>query len=388
MIVVFLGPSLRLDEARSELDAVYRGPVAQGDVYRAGTSAQRPDAIGIIDGQFDHVPAVWHKEILWAMDQGIRVYGSASMGALRAAELHTFGMEGVGAIFEWYRDEVLEDDDEVAVVHGPADTGYRPMSESMVNIRCTLHEAGRRGVIAPDTRARLEAIAKAQFFPERSYQALVTAATGLVDPAELAAFAAWWPAKRVDQKRADAVAMLRLIRERQTTAAPARRVRYAFQHTVFWQHLADEAGITTASGEPLLTQAVLDELWLEPDACLDVYRAAGDSAGPVDPSRPRSERRRLIDELRRRGDYARLAARAESKQRVLASAGLESRGEADEAGETDALLAWYLAHSDRTERPDDPFLALARAHWDEFLRALVRERHYLRAMAAPTAPGQ
>ncbi len=100
MMVVFLGPSLPLDVARTELDAVYRGPVAQGDVYRAVTAVEPLESIGIIDGQFDHVPAVWHKEILWAMDWGVHVYGSASMGALRAAELHAFGMEGVGEIFE------------------------------------------------------------------------------------------------------------------------------------------------------------------------------------------------------------------------------------------------------------------------------------------------
>ena len=45
------------------------------------------------------------------------------MGALRAAELHAFGMRGVGRIFEAFRDGELEDDDEVAVVHGPAEPG-------------------------------------------------------------------------------------------------------------------------------------------------------------------------------------------------------------------------------------------------------------------------
>lgn len=40
---------------------------------------------------------------------------------LRAAELHSFGMEGVGRILESYRDGILTDDDEVALVHGPAD---------------------------------------------------------------------------------------------------------------------------------------------------------------------------------------------------------------------------------------------------------------------------
>ena len=87
-----------------------------------------PQAIGIIDGYFQWAPAVWHKEILWAIQQGVHVFGAASMGALRAAELAPFGMRGVGRIFEAYRDGVLpgsgdepfEDDDEVAVVHGPA----------------------------------------------------------------------------------------------------------------------------------------------------------------------------------------------------------------------------------------------------------------------------
>ena len=42
------------------------------------------------------------------------------MGALRAAELHPYGIEGVGAhYFEAYRGGEYEDDDEVAVSHAP-----------------------------------------------------------------------------------------------------------------------------------------------------------------------------------------------------------------------------------------------------------------------------
>ena len=63
------------------------------------------------------------------------------MGALRAAELHTFGMRGVGRIFEAFRDGEVEDDDEVAVVHGPAELGYLVLSEPMFNIRATLARA-------------------------------------------------------------------------------------------------------------------------------------------------------------------------------------------------------------------------------------------------------
>ena len=80
--IVFLGPSLPLHEARRILPATYRPPAAQGDVYRA--ALERPWGIGIVDGYFERVPAVWHKEILWALQQGIHVFGAASIGALRA----------------------------------------------------------------------------------------------------------------------------------------------------------------------------------------------------------------------------------------------------------------------------------------------------------------
>src|SRR5439155_6455835 len=120
VIFVFAGPTISPAD-RAELDAVYLPPVMAGDVYRV--AAQGPQAIGIIDGRTHRVPAVWHKEILWAMSRGIHVFGSAGVGALRAAELAPFGMEGVGKVFEAYRDATLEDDDDVTVMYGPAEAG-------------------------------------------------------------------------------------------------------------------------------------------------------------------------------------------------------------------------------------------------------------------------
>ena len=136
---VFVGPTLDIRAARQLLpDATFLPPVSQGDVLRSAT--RRPTAIGIIDGRFHDVPAVWHKEILWALSRGIPVYGSASMGALRAAELAPYGMRGVGKIFEAYHSGLLNDDDEVAVAHGDADSAYHPTNEAMVSIRETLRE--------------------------------------------------------------------------------------------------------------------------------------------------------------------------------------------------------------------------------------------------------
>ena len=212
-VYIFTGPTLPPDEARSYLDAVFLPPVSQGDVYRA--ALKRPDAIGIIDGYFERVPSVWHKEILWAMKQGIHMFGSASMGALRAVELEAFGMEGVGAIYEWFRGGELEDDDEVAVRHGPVETGYRVASEAMVNIRSTLKKAHASGVIGEATQAALLRIAKDLFYPERCYPEVLRQARLQGLPAEeLSAFEQWLPAGQIDQKREDALAMLALMRER------------------------------------------------------------------------------------------------------------------------------------------------------------------------------
>ncbi|MGH9643732.1 MAG: TfuA-like protein, partial [Terriglobales bacterium] len=69
-VYVFVGPTLPSDQARAELDAIYLPPASEGDVYRV--ACRKPQAIGIIDGYFECVPAVWHKEILWSMAQGIR----------------------------------------------------------------------------------------------------------------------------------------------------------------------------------------------------------------------------------------------------------------------------------------------------------------------------
>ncbi len=170
--------------------------------------------IGVIDGYFEVTPTVWHKEILWAMTQGIHVFGAASIGALRAAELDVFGMKGIGRIYEDFRDGVLLDDDEVAVLHGPEELGYPPLSEAMVNIRATLEEAVRKGIAEPRLAETLTAIAKRVFYKERSYAALLRAIAVADQPRQsLSAFAAWLPQGRVDRKRLDALAMLDAIGE-------------------------------------------------------------------------------------------------------------------------------------------------------------------------------
>jgi len=216
-IVVFLGPSCDRITAREILDAEYRPPAKRGDITAAVNAGAR--IIGLIDGVFFQESAVAHREILAALRAGVRVVGASSMGALRAAELDSLGMEGVGEIYRAYREGRLVADDEVALVFDPET--FVPLSEPLVNIRATLQQALEFGVIDAGAAGALLDAAKGLYFPERTYDAVVEAAAGAVDPGVLARFAAFAGEHCVDQKRKDAVLALERIRDLAGCVEPA-----------------------------------------------------------------------------------------------------------------------------------------------------------------------
>lgn len=253
-VIIFLGPTLPHELARAECAATYVEPAAQGDIYRA--VAEEPFAIGLIDGYFERLPAVWHKEILWALKQGVHVFGAASMGALRAAELARFGMRGVGEIFSAFEHGTLEDDDEVAVAHGERDTGYRATSEAMVNIRATLRQALEARVISEKTQAALVGLGKRLFYPDRSYQLLLARAPEAGCPTrEVEALRAFVTHHRVDQKRLDALALLRAVNACVARGTPPAPATFHFSHTEAWQGVVDWAERQPPLGvsEPLVS---------------------------------------------------------------------------------------------------------------------------------------
>ena len=234
--VVFLGPSLPLAQARAILDADYLPPVAMGDVHRQVERGRR--VIAIVDGLFEQTPAVWHKEILHALSRGCRVLGASSMGALRAAELAAFGMEGVGEVFAAFHRGELEDDDEVAVVHASAEDGHRSLSDAMVSLRAGLRQARERGAIQGDTHDRLVAAAKALFYPDRSWPRLFQRAAELAVPAaELAALREHVAAHRPDVKRDDAIRLLHALAAGGQRDAADVDLGFDFEPTWFWEQL-------------------------------------------------------------------------------------------------------------------------------------------------------
>jgi hypothetical protein len=427
-VCVFTGPTLAPRDGRAALDAVWLPPAKRGDVYRAA-ALLRPQAIGIVDGYFQWTPSVHHKEILWAIGQGVHVFGAASMGALRAAELAPFGMRGVGRIFDAYRtgalrecgDESFEDDDEVAVVHGPPESGYVAASEAMVNIRCTLAAAERAGVIAGDIRAQLVAVAKAMHFPERSYEALLrrARAAALPGPA-LADLEAWLPDGRVNQKRADALAMLETMKDFLARDPAPAEPRFTFEHTTLWEGAF--TGLEPATVHDEEETRVLDELRLEAarwnallaEALRSVMAPAGGEHGTprtplpqrlagcgADPAAiereldeearshaarrlrealpPAIVERRMLALLRGTEDYERLRERAEDKRlRLAARRDLPDAGEFSEL-QLLGLRDWYFSRVLGEDMPDDLAWrvgASGYADLEQFHRALFDEYVY------------
>jgi len=265
-IYIFVGPTLSLEKAKKELDAIYLPPVSQGDVYRV--TEKQPKAIGIIDGYFERVPSVWHKEILWAMNQGIHVFGSASMGALRAAELFTFGMEGVGQIFEDFKNNILEDDDEVAILHGPKETQYNPLSEAMVNIRHTFLAAKDAHIISKSTYLSLIELGKSIYYPDRTYSRILDQAKCEGLPKyEITSLHDWLKKGQINQKEIDAISMLKIMKDKLNNNYTRKTVKYTFEYTDMWNASCDTAGTLSVSsemkGDMIFLEQFLDEIRLE-----------------------------------------------------------------------------------------------------------------------------
>ncbi len=263
-VVVFAGPTVAAAEIRDRLACTVLPPAAVGDVLRAvhGT----PRAIGLIDGVFERVLPVWHKEILWALSRGVHVFGAASMGALRAAELHAFGMVGVGRIFQGYRDGELEADDEVAVLHGPVEVGFAAVTEALVNVRATVEHARSQAALDKPEAHRVLAAARAVHYRERTWE---TVLAQLGEPALVARLRDWLRDGRIDQKRIDALALVEHLAAFVADDPAPLAVGFPFAWTDAWDALYQRA--YSAAGSD---QDVLDELRLEVDRVGTVRRAA------------------------------------------------------------------------------------------------------------------
>jgi len=209
--VVFAGPSIE-PKAVAGYPVTMLPPVARGDIDRLMSRDSPPRYIGIVDGQFLQGLMLSPKEVLRAIDtHGARVFGSSSLGALRAVELADYGMTGVGKIFELYRSGQIDADDEVAITFDP--DSLRPLCEPMVNIRIAVAAAVDGGVISPETADRALAVAKSLYFPDRTYSRLIQELGARTPHDEVRRLRAFLGTRAPDAKRQDAIALLTAIQQ-------------------------------------------------------------------------------------------------------------------------------------------------------------------------------
>lgn len=175
-IIVYTGLTIPFDEAKDILDStdevevIYKRPIQRGDLSQA--LKENPNIIGIIDGVFHQNSAVGHKEILNVLKKGIEVFGASSMGALRASELDTLGMVGIGYVYNQYASGEVDSDDDVAVMLD-SET-LEPLSEPLINMKYVFENAVTEDILTSDEKDELLGIAKKTYYPKRSYAKILS----------------------------------------------------------------------------------------------------------------------------------------------------------------------------------------------------------------------
>ncbi|PWB54257.1 MAG: TfuA-related McrA-glycine thioamidation protein [Candidatus Methanoperedenaceae archaeon] len=208
--VVYTGTTISHSDAQKILDADYRPPVRRHDIRRLLITP--PEIIGIIDGVFFDSAAVAHREIIEALKSGIIVIGGGSMGALRAYELESYGMIGVGKVFEMYRKGIIESDDEVAVTFDAESN--EALSIPLVNIRMTVEAAKDAGILNSGQAIAIIETAQKLFYPDRNYQNIIIESikSGTILDNEKKKILDFIKINEVDIKRQDAIKVLEKIK--------------------------------------------------------------------------------------------------------------------------------------------------------------------------------
>lgn len=244
MKVLHVGPTLP-DARQRAGDLVVRGPAIQGDIFQA--VEEGVTVIGLVDGGFEYTAPVWHKEVLYALSAGVTVLGAASMGALRAAECHVFGMLGVGKIFQDYLNGSRVDDSDVAQIHGPAELGWVPLSEPLVNVSATIDALMDKQFVSIDEASRLNAVARSIFFKDRTWRSIMESADFIEEERKHRITIAL-PACQINQKRADAIELLTVM-SRLADRRSAPKLDWQFQRTTLWNEMVKQHSEVKSSGK-------------------------------------------------------------------------------------------------------------------------------------------
>jgi len=143
--LVFVGGSLQGSDYCVDDDIIYASPAEQGDIFMAILEGFKN--IIIIDGYFYFKFPCTTFEVMLALEHGINVLGSSSIGALRAVELENWGMIGRGYVYEYLKRQYIKPYHIVAQTYDEHDI---TLTVPLVNIIYFLEYALSKEVITKD----------------------------------------------------------------------------------------------------------------------------------------------------------------------------------------------------------------------------------------------
>jgi TfuA protein len=164
--VVFGGPSLALLSPKARGQCVLNPPIRRGDL-EALSSSKRPGTAILVDGVFGSSLSVTPLECRILISAGWLLIGASSMGALRAAELWSAGMVGIGEVYSLLRAGVVRSDADVATLY--SEDGERELTASMVHVRSIVQEVFDRGLLSMTAARKAVRAAQDIFWVDRAW---------------------------------------------------------------------------------------------------------------------------------------------------------------------------------------------------------------------------
>lgn len=201
--MVFGGPSLSLVPAELLTGFELRPPVKRGEL--AALQSEAPRTVLVVDGLFGGSMAVTPLECRQLLSLGWQLLGCSSIGALRASELWSAGMIGVGTVYQLLRLEKIPADADVAVSYSAG--SWQELGVSVVQVRAIVAR-----LTSPHPAAQLVQAARRIHWLERSWADVFKAWSLLgVDAETLAKAKAMSANEALHPKKTDALEAIRLL---------------------------------------------------------------------------------------------------------------------------------------------------------------------------------
>jgi hypothetical protein len=184
------------------------------------------------------------------------------------------------------------------------------------------------GVVDSALRARIEELAKGLFYPDRSYPRVLALAVERGCRGEaIDALRAFIGARRVDQKRLDALALLAALRECREAGRPPQPVAFSFAHTEAWDQVVDWAAAQpplVTSGSGVAAELLAAEVRLEGiQGLLHIEAAFSGAAAEMAAHRSeipdRASRRVQVEQRLRERRWGRVADPSSLEQQLVAN---------------------------------------------------------------------